>query len=261
MTKIITRWNFDFNKIDIKNIRVEIPGLPIEFQDYKIVQLSDFHLGTLLNYSLLTQIVEHVNFLEPDLIAITGDLVSSNIAKHAQNLIAELSRLSSKDGVFSVLGNHDHYSNASVIRKIYKQCQIIELNNQTHLLERNHSRLYLAGIDDYLSNKADLEKVVRELPGSDPVILLAHEPDFADKSASSGKFALQLSGHSHGGQIRIPRIGYLFLPPYGRKYPSGMYRINGMGLYTNRGLGTSWLKVRYDCPPEISVFSLQAQKS
>lgn len=258
MTKFITTWNFDFSKVNVEYIKIEIPRLPTEFDQYKIIQLSDFHLGTLLNESHLNQIVDQTNSLKPDLVAITGDLVSSKPELYAPILINALSRLSTVDGVVSVMGNHDHWTDAAIIREIYKECQIIELRNQTYTIRRNNSHIYIAGIDDYYVKKDDLNKVIVELPKSSPVILLAHEPDYADISSRCGKFALQLSGHSHGGQICLPVIGSVYLPRFGRKYPSGKYRINGMDLYTNRGLGTSWLKIRYNCPSEISVFSLQA---
>jgi predicted MPP superfamily phosphohydrolase len=258
MTNIITRWNFDITKVSQESICIEIPGLGEDFHEYKIIQLSDFHLGTMLNQSDLRQIIEQVNILEPDLVAITGDLVSSNLEIFAQIFIDELSKISAVDGVVSVMGNHDHWTDVTIVREIYRECQILELRNQTHSIQRNDSELILAGIDDYYAKKDDLEKVVSELPDDKPVVLLAHEPDFAEFSSQSKKFVLQLSGHSHGGQICFPGIGSLYLPRYARKYPSGLYSINGMTLYTNRGLGTSWLKIRFNCSPEIAVFRLQS---
>jgi hypothetical protein len=110
-----------------------------------------------------------------------------------------------------------------------------------------------------MTRKDDLQSVIDQIPDEkSSVILLAHEPDFADISAKSGKFDMQISGHTHGGQICLPFLGNLYLPRLGRKYPSGKYHIDKMVLYTNRGLGTSWLKLRYNCPPEISVFTLRS---
>lgn len=260
MTNLIFSWNFDQEKIVIENVDVHIPGLSPDFHQYRIVQLSDFHLGTLLTESHLPSIIEQANSLEPDLIAITGDLVSFNPELYASSLTKALSGLSAADGIVSVLGNHDHWTDAGIIRDIYEECQILELGNQVHSIERDGSQFYIAGIDDYLTRNDDLKKILSKLPGNTPVILLAHEPDFADISSQSGMFALQISGHSHGGQICLPLVGSLYLPPYGRKYPSGKYRINGMMLYTNRGLGTSWLKIRYNCPSEITVITLLSQE-
>jgi predicted MPP superfamily phosphohydrolase len=261
VSKLITRSNFDHTKLTVEKVNIEIPNLSPEFDRYRIVQLSDFHLGTLLAGSHLSTIIERTNSLEPDLIAITGDLVSFNAEKYASVLVESLSKLSAPSGVFSVLGNHDHWTDAAVVRRIYKDSHIIELHNEAHLIQRNSAQLYIAGIDDYRSQMDDLNGVLTALPANVPAILLAHEPDFAEISSRSGRFALQISGHSHGGQILLPLIGSLFLPRYGRKYPSGMYRINGMLLYTNRGLGTSWINIRYNCPSEITIFELSVPEN
>lgn len=255
--KIIMGWNFDPNQIKITDIPIELPRLSPDFDQYKIVQISDFHLGSWLDAADLVRIVDIVNQQEPTLIAITGDFVSFNPKKFASDLINTLSKLQAHDAVIAVLGNHDHYTEPGVIRDVLKESNIIELSNDVFPIRRNASHLYFAGIDDHLAKKDDLQKVIEQIPAGSPAILLAHEPDFADISSQSEKFGLQLSGHSHGGQICIPRIGSLYLPPLGRKYPSGIYQINGMNLYTNRGLGTSWLKIRYNCPPEITNFTLQ----
>jgi predicted MPP superfamily phosphohydrolase len=247
---------FDLSKLNISNIPLSLPRLPSEFNEYRIVQISDFHLGTWLKAEELLLIVDQVNKLEPDLVAITGDFVSDDPRGFRHVLIQALSQLQPKDASVAVLGNHDHYTDPDSIRGILRESRIIDLSNQVHSIQRNSARLYLAGIDDYIVNKDNLERVLPRIPEGSLAILLAHEPDFADISAQSGKFDLQLSGHSHGGQICLPVLGPLFLPPHGRRYPAGEYRINGMVLYTNRGLGTSWLRIRYNCSPEISTFTL-----
>ena len=252
-------WSFNTNSIKISTLPVRLPRLPVEFNRYKMTQISDFHLGTWLDPKDLFEIVDMVNSLESDLIAITGDFVSSEPERYAPSLIQALSKLVAKDAVVAVLGNHDHYTDSDQIREILHKSNIVELNNQVHSIQRNNEILYLAGIDDQITGHDNLKKVVQMLPDEEAsVILLAHEPDFADISARSGQFDMQISGHTHGGQICLPYIGHLYLPRLGRKYPSGKYRVGDMILYTNRGLGTSWLKLRYNCPPEITVFDLQS---
>ncbi len=118
------------------------------------------------------------------------------------------------------------------------------------------SELHFAGVDDYLEDQDRLDLVLEQLPLPGAAILLAHEPDFADISAATGRFDLQISGHTHGGQIRFPMIGPIYIPTGGKKYPLGRYQINGMVQYTNRGIGTSAMQFRYNCPPEITVFTL-----
>jgi predicted MPP superfamily phosphohydrolase len=252
-------WQFHPDKIFISNLSIHLPRLPEKFYGYSIVQLSDFHLGTWLDGQDLVDIVNIVNQLEPDVIAVTGDFVNSDPERFAPILIQALSKLVAADAKVAVLGNHDHYTNARLIREVLENSSVVELRNRVLPIQRNDAYLYLAGIDDRLTGNDDLQRVINQLPDSNsPVILLAHEPDFADVSARTGRFDMQISGHTHGGQICLPFLGNLYLPRLGRKYPSGEYLVNDMVLYTNRGLGTSWLKLRYNCPPEISVFNLQS---
>ncbi|MFL7893272.1 MAG: metallophosphoesterase [Anaerolineales bacterium] len=250
-------WKFSSNKIDISKSKIGLPNLAFQFEGYQLIHITDFHLGTWLGTQAMLEIVNLVNQQEPDLIAITGDFISFNPPKYIPDLKKILSKLTAKDGILAVLGNHDHYTDAKLIRDALQECKIIELRNRIHIIHKQSSQLYFAGIDDHMTGHDDLQSVIAQIPdGKNPVILLAHEPDFADLSAASDKFALQLSGHTHGGQICLPVWGNLYLPRLGRKYPSGKYQVQNMMVYTNRGLGTSWLKFRYNCPPEIAVFEL-----
>lgn len=249
-------WKFNPNEITITNIPIKLSRLSPEFENFRIVQISDFHLGTWFDKSALLHVVSVVNQLEPDLIAITGDFISYDPSGYAHFLIEALSQLIAKKAKVAVLGNHDYYGDPDIIREVLRASNIHELNNQIYPLHINSSQLYFAGIDDHIAKKDNINMLIEHIPDETATILLAHEPDYADISAQTGKFDLQLSGHSHGGQICLPYLGSIYLPPLGRKYPSGIYNINGMILYTNRGLGASWLRFRYKCPPEISVFTL-----
>jgi hypothetical protein len=124
-------------------------------------------------------------------------------------------------------------------------------------IQRGLDSLHIAGVDDILEDLADLDSVLDQLPHEGAAILLAHEPDFAKKSAASGRFDLQLSGHTQGGQVVLPLVGPPILPPLGRKYPKGFYQVKDMLLYTNRGVGTASLRLRINCPPEIAILTLQ----
>lgn len=253
-------WKFNPDEITISNLPIQLSKLPSDFDNFRIVQISDFHFGSWFDKSALLHVVEVVNLLEPDLIAITGDFISYNPSVHAQTLMNALSQLHAEEAIVAVLGNHDYYHDPDLIREILWKSNIHVLSNQVYTLQKNSSRLNIAGIDDHLAQKDNLDLIIEQIPNGIANILLAHEPDFADISAQTGKFDLQLSGHSHGGQIRLPYVGSIYLPPLGRKYPSGIYNINRMTLYTNRGLGASWLRYRHNCPPEISVFTLLAGK-
>jgi uncharacterized protein len=244
-------------KIEITKVPVHLPRLGSEFSGYRLVQFSDIHMDSFMKREDLEVIVDLVNRQKPDLVAITGDFVSNDPYKHAKDMAAALSRIESSDGVVGVMGNHDHWDDPQTVRNILVESGIIELNNKIYPIHRGQSRLFIAGIDDHIVRKDRLEQVLEQLPEDGAAILLAHEPDFADISANTGRFDLQLSGHSHGGQINLPFIGPLYLPRYARKYTCGLYRINGMIQYTNRGVGKVHVPFRFNSRPEITVFTLQ----
>jgi predicted MPP superfamily phosphohydrolase len=131
------------------------------------------------------------------------------------------------------------------------------LLNANQVLERGSARLWLAGLDDAIHGSPNLDLALRGIPRGEATVLLAHEPDLADIVARH-PVHLQLSGHSHGGQVRVPLLGSPYLPPLARKYPYGYYRVGGMQLYTNRGIGTIILPVRFDAPPEVTMFTLHS---
>ena len=131
------------------------------------------------------------------------------------------------------------------------------LINQTHVWERNGARLHLAGYDDFWAGAPDFDGVAAQIPAREAAIALGHEPDFAIEVAALDKFGLMLSGHSHGGQIALPGGIPIHVPTYAHKFPRGWYDVNGMRLYTNRGLGTVGVPLRFCSRPEISVFTLR----
>jgi predicted MPP superfamily phosphohydrolase len=243
-------------QVEITKLDLPLPRLGQQFDRFRLVQFSDLHIGTWLNKSRLNNVIEQVNQQNPDLIAITGDFVTFEPERFAGDLVDAFKQLKSKHGVVAILGNHDHWTDASVVRQVFCESGINDLSNRVLTLHRGADQLHIAGVDDVLENLADLDRVLEQIPAEGEAILLAHEPDFADISASSGRFSLQISGHTHGGQVVLPWVGPPILPPRGRKYPSGRYQINGMVQYTNRGVGTTSIQLRLNCPPEITVFNL-----
>jgi len=173
-------------------------------------------------------------------------------------MLRVLKNLKPKDATVAVLGNHDHWVGAKQIRSVMDESNIIELENDVYTLKRGKATLHIAGVDSITFEKHDLDAVLNKLPSSGPAILLAHEPDFADISAATGRFSLQLSGHSHGGQMVIPMFGTPFRGSQFRKYPLGEYKVGKMVQYTNRGLGTNVFWIRINCPPEITILRLQS---
>ena len=250
------------NRVEVRRCSLSLPRLGRPFEGYRIVQISDLHADRQMTPGRLLELVGLVNSEAPDLIVITGDFATHSpffsLVDHAAKLAAPLRRLRSPDGTFAVLGNHDHKTDADLVRNLLSSGDVTELRNAVRTLKRNGASLHLCGIDSALEGKDRLERVLDGLPREEAAILLAHEPDFADTSAATGRFCLQLSGHSHGGQARLPLLTPFLLPPLSRKYPGGLYCVGGMLLYTNRGLGAH-PNLRFNCRPEITVFTLQAE--
>lgn len=256
--RAIGNQHFDPDFFEITQIPISLPNLDPEFHGYRIVHISDIHMGTWMNIDRLEGVVELVNAQEPDLLVITGDFVTHTIDGMIDAMVNPISRLCAKDARLAVLGNHDHWSSAQEVRRLLRLSGIRELRNEHHTVHRENSRLYIAGLDDAYNSNDRLDKVISELPEDGATILLVHIPDYADISAKTGRFGLQLSGHSHGGQIILPWIGSPVLPPFGKKYIRGLYQITGMAQYTTRGVGTSTVPIRINCPPEITVLTLHS---
>jgi predicted MPP superfamily phosphohydrolase len=250
ITKIEPRW--------IETVRVDVPirGLPASLQDFTIAQLSDFHVGPHVKAEDVHRAVEIANKLAPDLVVLTGDYVSES-AQHSAACARELAALKAEHGVYAILGNHDFWTDADVVAANLRQAGLDVLGNEHRWLRVGGTVLWLVGIEDVWSGKPDLEVALDGVPQGAPTVLLAHEPDFADQAAGQN-ITLQLSGHSHGGQVRLPFVGALILPYLARKYPYGLRRVGEMWLYTNRGVGLIAPPVRFLCRPEITLLRLQA---
>jgi hypothetical protein len=237
---------------------------PERMNGFTIAFLSDFHYDPYFSSHPLHAAIPIVNALRPDLIVLGGDFVSvpwigdDRKAAFAAEPCAHLLRqMTAPHGLWAVLGNHDEGTDHRHVTRALQAENIQVLANQSQAIERNGARFWLAGVNDVLSKTADLSKTLRRVPTDESVILLAHEPDFADEAAKS-TIDLQLSGHSHGGQVRIPWLPPLYLPVMGRKYVLGTYHVGPLTLYTSAGLGTVGVPVRLNCPPEIILLTLRS---
>ncbi len=255
---IIKKPEFKPENFQLEYVEVTITNLHPNFNDYRIVNISDIHLGQWISPKHLEGVVDLINDQKPDAIAITGDFVSYILEDVAEDLETALTRLNPKEISVAVLGNHDHWMGAERIREILKNCNIIDLSNNVYTLKRGEAKLHLAGVDSVMLNKHRLDLVVDKLPEDWPAILLAHEPDFADVTSTTGRFSLQISGHSHGGQFIIPGLGTFIRGPHFIKYPHGQYQVGDMIQYTSRGLGTNIFWFRINCNPEITIFKLKS---
>ncbi len=249
--------------IEYRPVTLILPRLDPAFDGFTLVQVSDLHVNGWMTPARLAAVAETVSALEPDALALTGDFVSSRQAYDKEALTEALRGFRGREATVAVLGNHDHghRSGPGAIRAMLRAAGVMELENDVLTLRRGEASLHLAGVDDLRFRRARLDRVLAALPETGAAILLAHEPDFADFSAATGRFDLQLSGHTHGGQVRAPLVGPLLLPHYGKRYPAGLYRASGMYLYTNRGLGMGHFRVRFNCRPEITIFTLLAPGS
>ena len=246
--------------VEVTRPSVSLPGLAATFDGYRIAQISDIHLDNdWMTRERLADLIRTVNGLAPDLIAITGDFITDGPLDLLLPILRdELGLLRAPDGVAAVRGNHDHWTGPERVSAMLRDIGITELRNATLGIERGDATLQIAGVDDHWVGADRLDLVLERLRPNAPTILLAHEPDFADISAATGRFALQLSGHSHGGQISLPVLGPPLLPLLGQRYPRGRYRVGGMALYTNRGVGMLRPYGRLNCRPEITLVSLRA---
>jgi len=241
--------------------------LPRAFDGFTIAQLSDIHFDSKLAEIPLRAAIDIVNRAQPDLIVLTGDFVTVSMMSdylHDQKqsaMMAEpcaklFTQMHSRLGMLAVLGNHDVDADARIVTEALQSHGIPVLRNQSQAVEKDGARLWFCGLDS-MSGRPKIEPALAQVARGEPVILLMHEPDFADQAA---RYAvdLQLSGHSHGGQIWIPGVGAPWLPPHARRYPRGRYQVGPLPLYTNFGLGTIRVPVRLNCIPEVTLFTLRA---
>ncbi|MDP9039558.1 MAG: metallophosphoesterase [Acidobacteriota bacterium] len=251
------------HEISVVDQAVAIRRLPPAFHGFRIVQISDIHFDEYTEPSFVRGIVERVNQLAPDLLLLTGDFVSYgplplSFGVAAAPRCAEVLRGLACPQRFAVMGNHDTAVGVPIVIDALSQVQIPTLLNNYVPIERHGQRLWLCGVADPATSKPDLYYAIPPKPDG-PVILMAHAPDFADQVIFHPRghiVDLMLSGHTHGGQIRLPLLGAFVLPSGGRKYVEGMFRLEQMQLYVNRGIGTTGVPFRLNCPPEITLFTL-----
>jgi predicted MPP superfamily phosphohydrolase len=237
----------------VVDVDVPIAGLPAAFHGYTIVQISDIHVGPTIKRGYLNAIVTRVNGLQPDAIAVTGDVVDGSVKRLGLHT-APLGRLSARDGTFFVTGNHEYYSGADDWIAEMRRLGLTVLMNQHVVRERGGDALMIAGVPDFTAHHFD------ESHRSDPHaaaagaadnvrvrILLAHQPRSAEAAADAG-FDLQLSGHTHGGQF----FPWNLFVPLQQPYTAGLNRLRSLWVYTSRGTGYWGPPKRFGAPSEIT---------
>lgn len=252
---------FKPEKIDLVEIDLEVDNLGWNFHNFRVLNLTDIHLGQWINPEYLDELVNYVNSLNIDLITLTGDYFSYVTDGYEKSLENSFKKLKAKNGKFGVLGNHDHWMGASKVRRIFKESEVVDLSNDVNTIEKNGDFLNICGVDSCTVCADNLDKVISKIKEDTPSILLSHEPDFATESSKTNKFDLQISGHSHGGQFIIPKVETTpFRGPNSRKFPVGIYKVGNMMQYTSKGLGTNSFRMRINCKPEITIITLKTNK-
>jgi uncharacterized protein len=245
--------------LDVERITLRLARWPKSLQGLRIVQFSDVHFGFHFGLTELAQLVERINRLDPDVICFTGDFVDYGIDQDGPEASRLLQQLRAKLGVYAVLGNHDYYGGMeSDVAKMLQDGGVRLLRNEAVQVKHGEAAFWIAGIEDQWEGKPDLPSTASRIQPDDFVLLLSHCPDFADMAAAY-PVDLQLSGHSHGGQVRLPFYGHIVTPSYSKKYVKGHYTLAGgkLQLYVNRGIGVSVYPIRFWCRPELTVFTME----
>lgn len=252
------------HELDVVRREIRIENLPVSFDGFQIAQLSDIHLEEFTEDFFLKIAIETTNSLKPDMVLLTGDFISDGPRPDSFS-IEVMGRCGDLLGGlkvplrYAVLGNHDSKVSAPAVLAGLRENGITPLVNQFVRIERGGEHLWLSGLDDIGMGHPDLDLAVpRQLDA--PLLLMCHEPDYFNTIVRHPRGSLAdlvLCGHTHGGQIRLPFLPPVHLPPLGKLYAEGLFRFNGSQLYVNRGLGTVGIPMRLNCPPEITLLTLR----
>jgi len=242
--------------LSIEHERIHLSRLPQTFDGFRVVQLSDIHHGPYSSREQIERAVDTANRLQPDIIALTGDYISKE--RHYAAPCAEmLGRLKAKYGVYAVLGNHDHWTDAALITDLFRAEGITVLINEGMHFEKDDASIWLAGVDDTMVGLEDLSLALAGARDDEMKLLLAHNPIILRRAARAS-VDLVLSGHTHGGQVAI-RGERSTVRGARKRLLKGHGRLSNTQIYVNRGLGTVVLPIRYGCPPEISLLELRTE--
>lgn len=252
----LKRDRFSVDDFIITQLPITVQNLDPVFNGYRIVHFTDLHMGHWVSPERLYGLIDLINQQQPNLVVNTGDFVSYVIDDYRAMMIDAFCKIKAPDGSLAVLGNHDHWMGAQTVREILTAGNVLDVSNDLFTIRRGEARLHIAGIDDAMVGADRLDTVMAKLSEDSPALILAHEPDFADETAVTNRFFLQLSGHSHGTQILLPKLGPILRGTMFKKYPVGQYQVGNMVQYTSHGVGTHSFRIRINCPPEIVVITL-----
>ena len=249
--RLIEPYNYLISETDIF-----IQNLPERFEGFRITQLTDIHHSKILGLEEVQRVVRLAQQTTPDLFVLTGDYATA-YRRYIEPCAEALSSLAAPEGVWAVLGNHDHYTDPELTTRALEQHHINVLNNRNTLLRRGPDVIQLSGIDDWSWNATDWARAFQGLNKSLPTVLLSHQPSVL-KFEQTKDVSLILSGHTHGGQINLPWFGApaRFLTK-DLMFAQGLFRIGNVQMYVSSGTGVIGLPVRFGVRPEIAVLRLR----
>lgn len=243
---------------------IRIPNLPEAFAGLRIAQISDIHFAEYTEPFFVERVVREVNALGADIVLLTGDFVTmapilKTKAERYAPVVAGILGGITCEHRYGVLGNHDWMVNGAMVAESMGAVGIPILQNANVPFERDGARMWIAGSSDALSRDCDIPASlpVHARNDKEPVLLMVHEPDMLPAVARLDAVDLMLSGHTHGGQVRLPFLPPLLLPPLGKHFVEGRFQMGRTQLYVNRGIGAVALPFRFRCPPEITEITLQ----
>lgn len=246
--------------VRFKEYPIYVKNWPAELSGFSIAFITDIHVGSPhITLEKMQSIVERTNALKLDMVLLGGDYVIQGvIGGHSvlsKDIVAVLSKLRAKNGVFGVLGNHDWWDDATRIHHEFDEQQVQILEDAAEYINVNSKGFWLAGISDYTEGAHDINKALSIDSRNDPIIVLTHSPDIFPDIPSQVR--LTIAGHTHGGQVYVPFLGRPIIPSkYGQRYAIGLIEENGKQLFVGSGIGTSILPVRFMTPPEVSILKL-----
>ncbi len=252
-------WRRQIDRIEVTRVKLPVRRLPVALEGLVACQISDFHLDRDEDVERLESAVELINRQCPELVFLTGDYFSerASMRRYLAPFTRALAALRPALGVFAIAGNHDHWASFDRIAEGLAAAGAVVLSNESRRLALRGKTLVVVGIDDLWTRRADPARAFSAVGPEDCTLVLAHNPDTA-LYARHLKPGAMLSGHTHGGVVRLPLYGSPFksVLRLGKAFCAGLNRYDGFYIYTNRGLGTFWLRVRINCRPEVSCFDL-----
>jgi uncharacterized protein len=244
-------------RLALERITIDLPTRHRALDGMRIAFVTDIHAGPYIDRAVVERILQAARRERPDLWLFGGDFISE-APRYLREVTPVVRELACEPGFvgYGVLGNHDIFVSAPRTVSEFEDAGLPILRNAHVSVPYRNAKLFVVGIDDTLHGAPDLEVAFAGLPSDDPAVVLWHESEFADHAAARGAI-LQLSGHSHGGQVRIPGVRPLWAPQHGRRYIAGRHELGDMTLYVSRGAGVYRPPIRLNCPPEVTLVTLR----